>query len=85
MSVLVSFSYQDTYLLSMSYQDTHSVRLGSHSTQEMRFQSLGQNDALEEEMATHSRILTWRISVDKGTCRPTVHWVAKESDTTEAI
>ena len=25
-------------------------------------QSLGQEDPLEEEMATHSSILTWRIS-----------------------
>ena len=29
--------------------------------QEMQIQSLGQEDALEEEMATHSSILTWRI------------------------
>ena len=27
----------------------------------MRVQSLGQEDALEEEMATHSSILPWRI------------------------
>ena len=30
-------------------------------TQEMRVQSLGWEDALEKEMATHSSILTWRI------------------------
>ena len=29
--------------------------------QEMRVQSLGQSDPLEEEMATHSSILAWRI------------------------
>ena len=29
-------------------------------TQEMQVQSLGQEDALEEEMAIHSSILTWR-------------------------
>ena len=29
--------------------------------QEMRVQSLGQEDPLEEEMATHSRVLSWRI------------------------
>ena len=29
--------------------------------QEMKVQSLGQEDSLEEEMATHSRILAWRI------------------------
>ena len=27
----------------------------------MRVRSLGQEDALEEEMATHSSILAWRI------------------------
>ena len=27
----------------------------------MQFQSLGQEDPLEEEMATHSSILSWRI------------------------
>ena len=30
--------------------------------QEMQVQSLGQEDPLEEGMATHSNILTWRIS-----------------------
>ena len=29
--------------------------------QETRVRSLGQEDALEEEMATHSNILDWRI------------------------
>ena len=30
--------------------------------QEMRVQSLGQEDPLEKEMATHSSILAWRFS-----------------------
>ena len=30
-------------------------------TQEMWVQPLGQDDPLEEEMATHSSILAWRI------------------------
>ena len=29
--------------------------------QEMRVQSLGQEDPLEEEMATHSSVLAWSI------------------------
>ena len=29
--------------------------------QEVRVQSLGQDDPLEKEMATHSSILAWRI------------------------
>ena len=31
-------------------------------TQEMRVRSLGQEDPLEEEMATHSSTLAWKIS-----------------------
>ena len=30
-------------------------------TQEMLVQSLGQEDHLEEEMATHSSVLAWKI------------------------
>ena len=29
--------------------------------QEMQFRSLGGEDSLEKEMATHSRILAWKI------------------------
>ena len=32
-------------------------------TKEMRVKSLGQEDPLEEEMATHSNVLAWRISM----------------------
>ena len=38
---------------------------------------LGWEDPLEEGMATHSRILAWRIRMDRGACRATVHRVAK--------
>ena len=33
--------------------------------QEMQVQSLGQEDPLEEEMATHSRILAWEVQWTK--------------------
>ena len=33
----------------------------SAETQEMQVPSLGREDPLEEEMATHSSILAWRI------------------------
>ena len=39
--------------------------------------SLGWEDPLEEDMATHSNILAWRISMDRGAWRVTVHGVAK--------
>ena len=31
------------------------------ATQETKFQSLGLEDPLEEEMATHSSILAWKV------------------------
>ena len=41
----------------------HQVKnpLAMQETQEMQVLSLGGEDPLEEEMATHSSILTWRI------------------------
>ena len=32
----------------------------------MGLQSLGQEDPLEEGMATHSSILAWRVPMDRG-------------------
>ena len=40
-------------------------------------QSLGWEDPLEEGMATHSSVLTWRIPIDIGAWRATVHQVTK--------
>ena len=37
----------------------------------------GWEDPLEEGMATHSSIFAWRIPIDRGVCRATVHRVAK--------
>ena len=44
---------------------------------ETRVQSLGQEDPLEKGKATHSSILAWRIRMDRGAWRATVHRVAK--------
>ena len=40
-------------------------------------QSLGWADSLKEGMETHSRILAWRIPMDRGAWQATVHGVAK--------
>ena len=39
--------------------------------------SLGWEDALEEGVATHSSILAWRISIDRGAWKAEVHGVAE--------
>ena len=52
-------------------------------TQETWIRSLGQEDPLEEGMATHSSILAWRIPKDRGVWQAAVHRVA-ESNTPEA-
>ena len=43
----------------------------------MRVGSLGWENPLEEEMATHSSILAWRIPMDRETWRATVHRVTQ--------
>ena len=43
----------------------------------MQVQSLGQEDPLEEGMATHSSILAWRIPMDRGAWQAMVPRVAQ--------
>ena len=43
----------------------------------MRVQSLGQEDLLEEGMATHSSIPAWRIPMDRGAWWAAVHRVTR--------
>ena len=50
--------------------------------QETQVQSLGREDTLEEEMVTHSSILTWKYVMGRGAWQVTVHRIA-ELDTTE--
>ena len=45
--------------------------------QETWIRSLGWEDLLEEDMATHSSILTWRFPMDRGAWQVRVHGVAK--------
>ena len=45
--------------------------------QETWVRSLGWKDPLEEEMATHSSILAWRIPLDRAAWQAVVHGVAK--------
>ena len=47
------------------------------AVQETQVRSLGQEDPLEEGMATLSSILAWKISMGKGAWQATVHKVSK--------
>ena len=51
-------------------------------TWETLVQSLGWEDPLEKEMATHSSILAWENPMDGGAWQVTVHGGHKESDMT---
>ena len=47
------------------------------ATWETWVQSLGWEDPLEEEMATHSSILAWRVPMDREAWQATVRGVSK--------
>ena len=49
---------------------------------ESQIQSLGREDPLEWQMATHSSILAWRLPVARGAWPATVHGIT-ESDRLE--
>ena len=51
-------------------------------TQVTQVWSLGQEDHLEKDMATHSSILAWRIPMERGAWRAAVNGVT-EADMTE--
>ena len=52
--------------------------------QEIWVRSLGQEDPLEKEMATHSSILAWRIPWTRSLAGYSL-WGCRESDTTEQL
>ena len=54
--------------------------------QEMQIQSLGWEDPLEKEMATHFNTLAWKIPwTERGAWWATVHGRLKESDMAEQL
>ena len=52
------------------------------AVQESWVRSLGLEAPLEKGMATPSSLLAWRVPMDRGAWRATVHGIAKELDTT---
>ena len=47
------------------------------AVRETRVQSLGREDPLEEEVATHSSILAWKIPMDREAWEAIIHMVTK--------
>ena len=45
--------------------------------QKTEVQPLGGEDPLEEDMATHSSILAWKVPIDGGAWQATVHRVTQ--------
>ena len=58
----------------------HSERSYNKQMQETQVRSLGREDALGDERATHSSVLAWRIPMGRGAWWATVHGV-RESPT----
>ena len=60
-----------------------SVVKTPHAMEKTHFRSLGREDPLKKEMATHSKILAQEIPWTEETGGATVNGVTKESDTTQ--
>ena len=56
-----------------------------HEPQELQAWSLGQEDPLEVETATHSSVLAWRLPWTEELVVVYSLWGCKESDTTERL
>ena len=68
----------------MHFPDGSDDKVSVHNA-ETWVQSLGQEDLLEKEMATHSRILDWKNPTDRESLVGYGPWGGKESDTTERL
>jgi len=76
------------WVTKLNWNETQFARSGDSAVKNSpsnagdRVQSLGQEDALEKKMATHSSITALEISWTEEPQGLTVHGVAKELDTT---
>ena len=62
--------------MSMDFPDGSDVK-NLPAMQETWVRPLGWEDLLKEGMTTHPSILAWRIPMDRGAWRATVHGVTK--------
>ena len=63
----------------MNEQSSLVVQLVKHlpAMLETQIQSLGQEDSLEKEVATHSSVLAWKNPMDRGVSWAVVHRVTR--------
>ena len=64
------------YLGLLRWLSGKRIGLPLQKIQQMQVRSVGREEPLEKEMATHSRILAWKNPMDRGAWRATVHGVA---------
>ena len=79
---LCTHTHTHIYIHTCIYFPGGSKDKESAAMQETQVQSLGQEDPLEKEMATHSSILAWRIHGQRSRVGYSP-WGCKESDVTE--
>ena len=75
LKIFIAFFYV-ILMLDMNFPGSSVVK-NLPSLQETWIQSLGQEDPLEKEMATHFGILAWEIPWTEEPGWATVHWVGK--------
>ena len=79
--MFISLCREQSYLLfsSLKYWASFVAQLVKNppAMQETWVRSLGQEDPLEKEMATHSSILAWENPMDRGAWQATVHGIGK--------
>ena len=63
----------------MNEQSSLVVQLVKHlpAMLETQIQSLGQEDSLEKEVATHSSVLAWKNPMDRGAWQAAFHGIPK--------
>ena len=70
LSFCFKFSCNEGFLVAQTVKNLPAM-------QDTWVQSLSWEDSLEEGMATYSSILAWRISMQRGAWRATVHGISK--------
>ena len=69
--------FKDSLFITSQVAQWLRIQLPLQEMQESQVWSLGQEDPLKEEMATHSDIFSWKNPMGRGAWQTTVHKVSK--------